>query len=256
MTILAKEAIFKWDQFIPAILFSYRTGICESTGFSPYFLMFGRPPNLPIDLLLGTKHCEYENEASYAADVANALDKAYEYARAKQLQAAVNNATHRDKGRHDPTYKEGDLVFYWYDKTSDSYESTATGETTSIPHKWRNWWQGPYTVTRRLGDHVYELVLNGKTVRANVNRMIRHTAFSTTIKDTSAFDWRALGGTLDFAQGPPVIQGIPTNVKPVTVGDMVAWPLRPTPDSPLPFGVGKVLAVHNDTLNVQWYGNM
>ena len=42
----------EWEQVVPAALFAMRTSVNESTKFTPYFLMFGRDPILPLDTLL------------------------------------------------------------------------------------------------------------------------------------------------------------------------------------------------------------
>ena len=163
MTILAKGNVGQWNRFLPAILFSYRTGVCESTGFSPYLLMFGRQQNLPIDMLCSIEPQMFTSESSYSKHVASTLQHAYEYARAKQQEAAMQNAAARNKNRTSTTYKEGDSVFYWFDKSAESYQMTEdTGERLTIPSKWRSWWQGPYKVVGQLGDSIYERELNGK----------------------------------------------------------------------------------------------
>ena len=41
-----------WDQYIQGILFGYRTSVSASTNESPYFLLFGRHPRLPLDVSL------------------------------------------------------------------------------------------------------------------------------------------------------------------------------------------------------------
>ena len=42
-----------WDEYIPAVLFAYRTTPCtESTQFSPFYLLYGRHPVLPMDASL------------------------------------------------------------------------------------------------------------------------------------------------------------------------------------------------------------
>ena len=43
----------KWPQLLPQLVFAYNTTVHQSTGHSPYELMFGQKPQLPVDLLLG-----------------------------------------------------------------------------------------------------------------------------------------------------------------------------------------------------------
>lgn len=42
-----------WPTYLPHVLFSYNTTIHQTTGESPYLLMFGQEPKLPVDFLLG-----------------------------------------------------------------------------------------------------------------------------------------------------------------------------------------------------------
>jgi len=41
------------DDRLPAVAFAYRTSVQESTGFTPFFLMFGREATLPADIVYG-----------------------------------------------------------------------------------------------------------------------------------------------------------------------------------------------------------
>lgn len=43
----------KWPQLLPQLLFAYNTTVHQSTQHSPYELMFGQKPKLPVDHLLG-----------------------------------------------------------------------------------------------------------------------------------------------------------------------------------------------------------
>ena len=45
----------KWDEFIPAALLAYRVSVSETTRRTPFFLVYGRDPQLPMDTLLGPK---------------------------------------------------------------------------------------------------------------------------------------------------------------------------------------------------------
>ena len=44
-----------WDEFLPAILFAYRTSPQATTGDSPFYLLYGREPRLPICEFAATK---------------------------------------------------------------------------------------------------------------------------------------------------------------------------------------------------------
>ena len=41
-----------WDEFLPAILFAYRTSLQATTGDSPSYILYAREPRLPIDVKL------------------------------------------------------------------------------------------------------------------------------------------------------------------------------------------------------------
>ena len=43
----------RWPEYIRELVFSYNVTPHSSTGYSPYFLMYGRDPNLPVDFILG-----------------------------------------------------------------------------------------------------------------------------------------------------------------------------------------------------------
>ena len=58
----------KWQQWVPTLTHIYNCTCCESTGFSPYYLMYGRLPHLPIDIKYGVTQPELidKSRQSYA----------------------------------------------------------------------------------------------------------------------------------------------------------------------------------------------
>ena len=51
---LDPEKCQKWPEHIGSVLIAYNATLSQVTGYSPYFLMFGRRPRLPVDLLFPT----------------------------------------------------------------------------------------------------------------------------------------------------------------------------------------------------------
>ena len=45
-------AMHNWDQYLPHLLFAYRSSVQESTRESPFFLLYGRDPRLPTESIL------------------------------------------------------------------------------------------------------------------------------------------------------------------------------------------------------------
>uniref|UniRef100_A0A8C5H551 Gypsy retrotransposon integrase-like protein 1 n=1 Tax=Gouania willdenowi TaxID=441366 RepID=A0A8C5H551_GOUWI len=51
LRVLPPTAKAKWPQMLQTLTFSYNCTVHETTGFAPFFLMFGRVPRLPIDIM-------------------------------------------------------------------------------------------------------------------------------------------------------------------------------------------------------------
>ena len=39
-----------WEEFLPLILFAHRTSVLDAIGGSPFYVLCGREPRLPIDV--------------------------------------------------------------------------------------------------------------------------------------------------------------------------------------------------------------
>lgn len=50
---LSEENKLRWKEFVQPLVQSYNCTKNDTTGFSPYQLMFGRQPSLPLDLAFG-----------------------------------------------------------------------------------------------------------------------------------------------------------------------------------------------------------
>ena len=55
LNMLSIAAQRDWDVQLPLIMIAYRTSVQESTGATPFSLMFGREAHLPIDVWYATR---------------------------------------------------------------------------------------------------------------------------------------------------------------------------------------------------------
>jgi hypothetical protein len=177
----------------------------------------------------------------------------------KQNEAATQNAIRRDLKRKEVEFKIGEYVFYWMDKSSEKVSETDIGRI-SIPAKWRSWWQGPFEVIHKKNSNVYEILVDGKPVTANVNRLTPHDCWSETLKDTNSFSW--LDGPLSHLdKSQNFISQSKGPTKEIKIGTMVVWAQKPSESAKSPFGIGKVLSKRlepstgREMLVCQWYGN-
>lgn len=96
----AKE---RWPQMIQTLTFSYNCTTHETTGFAPFYLMFGRIPKLPVDIMFGSalKNEEVQTYDEYVNSLQNDFREAVRIAQenttgAQRKQAKVYNK--RSKG--------------------------------------------------------------------------------------------------------------------------------------------------------------
>ena len=54
-TLEEKEKV-DWARHLPKLAFAYNVTVNKSTGYSPYFLMFGKEPRLGIDAVFGIEN--------------------------------------------------------------------------------------------------------------------------------------------------------------------------------------------------------
>ena len=87
-----------WDDLLPAVMMAYRSSVHESTGFSPYRLMFGVECTLPKDIGLPRQNPDpLEGISSpYAVWVRDALEVAFD-----QVRRHASQAVQRQKRLYD-----------------------------------------------------------------------------------------------------------------------------------------------------------
>lgn len=101
-----------WVSALPQVLFCYNTTPHQATGESPYFLMFGQEPRLPIDFLLGRSQEMLSGGVNeWVLEHQTRLQVAFEGAREHLKVTAERRKKQHDRQVRDEPLGEGQLVY-------------------------------------------------------------------------------------------------------------------------------------------------
>ena len=137
-----------WEEALPEAVMAMNVTVNRSTGFSPYGLLFGRDPNLPLDVIFGPPAREdvppgttYEK---YVRELKGRMKAAIEEAREGMKRAVIRQrrAYHGQAKLFAPGAQV--LLFCPPVKPGTS-------------RKFANHWTGPWTIRRQLNSTMYEL---------------------------------------------------------------------------------------------------
>ena len=134
-----------WDDLLPMAEFAINSTPNESTKFSPFQLMYGKIPQMPVDLV------DRDSVTPAAEEFISAMAGAVKEARENILKAQQGQKTQADKHRRDHQFKIGDRV-----RLSSKNLSLATGTRKLSPR-----WVGPYEILEKFGDNTFKLDLRG-----------------------------------------------------------------------------------------------
>ena len=145
-----------WKTYVAPFVHSYNATRHDSTGYSPFFLMFGRHPRLAVDACLGiqTPAEPISSRAYYATKLKDRLNFAYKVAAREAEKSADRNKVHYDLKVREATLDIGDRVlirnvgFRGKHKLADKWDKDSY-VVIGIPDK-----SIPvYKVQKDLGDH-------------------------------------------------------------------------------------------------------
>ena len=142
-----------WEEYLNTCVFAYNTARHESTNYTPFELMFGRKPLLPIDIDMEKKDAEVflvdcTKAGDYPIDDAReAHEKVLEKAKENITKAQKKQKFHYDKRHFKPgCYSVGAKML-----VKDFNRKKRKGG--KLDYKWK----GPYTITQCLGRGLYSL---------------------------------------------------------------------------------------------------
>ena len=97
-----------WDEYLQAVVFAYNSGTHKTTQYSPYELLYGRPPRLPIHPR--PSHFSFVKPNDYFEQLKKTLRLYHQTARNNIVHQRQLNKHRYDINRQDPHYNVGDKV--------------------------------------------------------------------------------------------------------------------------------------------------
>ena len=135
-----------WDLSLPTLLLAYRTSLQETTGTTPFQLMFGRNPYLPEDVLYSLPVASHDSVTQYTRVLKGRLQRSYRTVIKHAQQKQNHQKVVYDHGVRGSPYGVGDLVLH----------------SPAVP-RGKSWklhkpWQGPYSMVKAISPIVYRIV--------------------------------------------------------------------------------------------------
>ena len=125
---------------------AYNTSIQPTTGYLPFFLMFGRKARLPIDIVYGTAQPDDLPVDSFVNDMIVVHKNAYQHVRNTTRLKQDRQKELYDRKRHGEFYQAGELVWL---------HSSVVPRGAS--RKLHQTWIGPYKIIKKLVYVTYRI---------------------------------------------------------------------------------------------------
>ena len=259
-----------WAQYVHLILFAYRTLAHDTTGYSPFYLLFGREPVLPLEFswmqpdVDGVYAPTQAESKLYVEKMAQRLVRAFKQVRRLQNLRHLRNKALRDKKAVHVMFEVHDPVLMWEPSSPErhygpnrvfpkGWEHTKQ-PAEERPNKWTYRFSGPHIITEKLGGDNYKIFHTGrkKMIPVRATRLRRHYPFSADLSDT----YPPQSGEVNAASSyPPPKETQPHEVKSAhpKMNDVCVVFL---PENPSQFmWVARYLGMKDDNHQVQWFGN-
>jgi len=147
-----------WDVYLPYALASYRFSPNATTKESPFFVTYGRDPNLPIDITLGlppTKDSEIDDKSTILNNINSIIDRVRNNIDAEQER-------YKKQGPSQPhNYQVGDLVLLY----TPAFD-VGTTKKFALP------WRGPYRIEKLDGNLNLDII----NIRNTQDRQLVHVS--------------------------------------------------------------------------------
>ena len=142
----AKDHPSDWEKFLQPVCLAYNTSLHPTTGYTPFFLMFGRKARLPVDVAYGTSLPTPTSMDKYARDLQQSLREAYQRVRQQMGSQQERQKDFYDQKVHGLPFSKGELVWLYSPAIS-------RGNSRKLYHPW----QGPFWIVKQLSEVTYRI---------------------------------------------------------------------------------------------------
>jgi hypothetical protein len=158
---LCSDCPKQWDRYLPAVLYAYRSVPQESTGFTPFELLYGRKIKGPMELLKAywvqeELHSDVKTMYKYVLDLKTRLEETCELAHQELQKSSMKQKLHYDKRTKPRSLKVGEQVLLLLPTKSN---------------KLLLQWRGPYVVTQKVNQVDYMVQIRGKNKMFHINML-------------------------------------------------------------------------------------
>ena len=214
-----------WSEHLPELLMAYNATRSTVTGYSPYYLLFGRRPRIPVDYLFPTLHDsphQTKMEVSVAA-MQKRLKEAFTVARHLTSEEVARQCRYYDRKAGAVALQPGDVVMV---------------RTNGFVGKWKvkdHWEDGGFIVESQLEDWpVYKVKCPTSDDRQKPKYQILHRnrLLLITDEDASSTPGQAQAkvtptvsnATLEaFPEGTGLLEKLLPSLVTRQGGDMTSW---------------------------------
>ena len=170
-----------WAMHLQSLTHAYNCAKHESTGYSPFYLMFLREPRLPVDVAFDPKFVNIEEDIRPQSTYVRQLEEYLQKAR-EAVESAADKARQKQKAAYDKNVK--DQILTPGDKV------LVANRTPQGRCKLKDKWEAvPHIVVRQFGElPVYTVRPLGSTKTRNLHRnMLSICPFEVEDETTGTF---------------------------------------------------------------------
>ncbi|KAL6483870.1 hypothetical protein MHYP_G00087420 [Metynnis hypsauchen] len=133
-----------WKESLNKLVYAYNCTRCETTGFAPFFLLFGRSPRLPIDAFFGLETGKGKaSQSQYVEQWKQGMQEAYQIVREQTKKSMDRNKRNYDTKVRCTDLQPGNRVLI--------RNLTPRGGTGKLRSYWE---EGVHVVIRQVGKDV------------------------------------------------------------------------------------------------------